>query len=82
MGSTSDNDEGVQGVSVKSPYDGVTDKGIGIGTSRETVIQLIGEPNYINETTHAETYLYEQVNFKLFYGNAQINTIMMHAGDK
>jgi hypothetical protein len=79
-----DDEKGVQVVSARSPYSGVTDADIGIGTSRETVLQFLGNPDFVGQLNNdrvAETYRYKDNSFKFIYNDGKIEEIRMGTGE-
>lgn len=71
-------EKGVQGVSVRSPYNGITEAGIGIGTLRETVVQVVGDPDFSAQLNHdrtKETYRYGSNSFSFVYSGGKIEAV-------
>jgi hypothetical protein len=71
-------EKGVQGVSARSPYNGFTETGIGIGTPRETVVQALGDPGFsaqLNNDRTKETYRYGPNSFSFVYREGKTEAV-------
>jgi hypothetical protein len=69
---------GVRSIIVESPYKGVTEDGIGIGSELSFVISKIGKPNKTSEETPIlDTYYYQKNNFCFSYDNGRVFKIIM-----
>lgn len=73
-------EKGAQAINVRSPYSGVTETGIGIGTSREMVVRILGDTDlYVQLNNHRvqEIYDYETSSFNVVYNGGSVEAIGM-----
>lgn len=75
-------EKGVKAVGIGSPYTGRTSDGIGIGSNREEVHQLVGPPdethdNITGAVEMVDTYHYDDTFFVVSYIENKIVEIMM-----
>jgi hypothetical protein len=65
--------EGVRGVQAASPYEGSTSSGIGIGTARTRLHQILGQPDYTTDNTaggwRVDQYRFEENRFVIRYSD-------------
>lgn len=73
--------QGVQSVSIAAPYEGKSADGVGIGSSREAVLQLLGLPDSSGAGAAADRlvdlYLFEEIKFGIVYQTGVIRSIAM-----
>ena len=69
---------GVTSVSVKPPYQGITEDSIGLGSEHSFVISKIGEPNRVfGDNSSSDAYYYEKNDFIFYYDNERVHAIGM-----
>jgi hypothetical protein len=70
----------VDEIGMRSPYDGRTDKNVGIGSSLAEIRQLHGPPKSIwtpNQQYQEDTYCFGNMGFSFFYRDSIVNMMFM-----